>query len=925
MPAGGGRRRALLAGGALVFAIIMQMAMAMPQGEVVSLGEEDDVLLALEAAPIAVGLESGGGKGSPEKQLSRLRNKVATDAKVKKQVDRLQRRKLIDKQVSVKVAKTLAKQMAAKDAATTKVSKAELAKEVLKMKPAFDEKQDIEQLNASREAKKQALASHRLFAQDAHDQLVARSQAGEGQKELPPLPSMQERVKAQDNALKESDSQLLHVSKAELAREMAKIAGAKKKHEAATNNEVDQLRASIKRAEPVSVSDRGNPFRMSPGDKRLIVKRPTIKNLGHAQATAAASQMRDVGLSQAEKRRAAKQSTTHMFTDSTQVKRSALAQAKGMHRLHGAKRKAARIQAEGMKLFPVDERTAQKQLHVKGLSAHDKANAKSQMQIPVLRKGTGQRSAQQQAQMTKLSTKQRRAAALQVKTKLFKISHRNAVGAWRQANSQRLRPSDLQQAASQAKWSPSARAQRAAAVQATEEQLSASQRRAARAQDQAEALSQRDRNQAAAAATPDKLSSSDWQAAHSQAINGKLSTRERNQAVSQSEQLLHQSDALRAVAQAHDAGISKRQQKLSREQARGASFRQVKHFASAQDSSRLFKPTAKIELAARLQTRQYVDPNDLQAAVRQSQGDRLQRKEELGAAKQAARPRLTSSRKAEADRLVHQHGYDGSVRAVAEKQAASEKITLGESVAAQRQASDRLNPKAMKLALRQASPSKMSKKDLKFALRQMKRLYGLSKTQAVDTVTKLTMEARLEALKQAQDRLKKRDAARAKKQAKEIRLSLQDEVAAQRQVTDDKLSHLRKKDEEYAQEQLKSEFAGRLTTENAKIAARLTDKAQKKHEKFLNAFQAWEEAQREKKIRAKYARQREVMLGEAGADAVQAAHKIPSKTATVHRVPIVKPLSGADFTAQLEKIRKRADSAVADIRSLKLKAAGLQL
>merc|ERR1711970_1222491 len=157
---------------------------------------------------------------------------------------------------------------------------------------------------------------------------------------------------------------------------------------------------------------------------------------------------------------------------------------------------------------------------------------------------------------------------------------------------------------------------------------------------------------------------------------------------------------------------------------------------------------------------------------------------------------------------------------------------------------------------------------MKFALDQMRKLYGASKQQAIDKITKLTMKLRLEALRQADDRLKRKDALRAKKQAAAIKLSLQDEWDAAHQATDSRLSKLRIKDEVYAAAQTSSQFAGKLTDDNEKIAQKLVDKASAKRERFLLQYREWEEKKREAKIRAKYAKEREVMLGESGGTAV---------------------------------------------------------
>merc|ERR1712070_558723 len=203
-------------------------------------------------------------------------------------------------------------------------------------------------------------------------------------------------------------------------------------------------------------------------------------------------------------------------------------------------------------------------------------------------------------------------------------------------------------------------------------------------------------------------------------------------------------------------------------------------------------------------------------------------------------------------------------------------------------------------------------------MKQMKKLYGVSKKQAVDNLTKLTMKKRLAALRQADDHLKRKDAADAKKQAKEMKMSLQDEWDAAHQVTDKHLSRLRKNDEKFASSQTTSQFNGFLSKKNAKIANTLATKALQKREKFLSGFEAWEEERREAKIRAKYAKESHDLLGESNDLRVHKSVKKKSPPVRAH------PMKLGDFQALQKKIQDEANKSVLAVRAIALTAGQMQ-
>merc|ERR1712046_551504 len=118
------------------------------------------------------------------------------------------------------------------------------------------------------------------------------------------------------------------------------------------------------------------------------------------------------------------------------------------------------------------------------------------------------------------------------------------------------------------------------------------------------------------------------------------------------------------------------------------------------------------------------------------------------------------------------------------------------------------------------------------------------------------------------------DAAIAKKQAKEIRLSLQDEWNAAHQAKDKQLWALGKRDAKWASKQIESAFSGKMSTKDAKLAEKITNKALKKRQRFLSEYREWEEKRKEAKIRRKYEKQRQQLLGESGTVGESADNKM---------------------------------------------------
>ena len=140
----------------------------------------------------------------------------------------------------------------------------------------------------------------------------------------------------------------------------------------------------------------------------------------------------------------------------------------------------------------------------------------------------------------------------------------------------------------------------------------------------------------------------------------------------------------------------------------------------------------------------------------------------------------------------------------------------------------------------------------------------------------------------------------------------EEEMHAAQQAHDAKLEHLSHGAERYARKQTESEFAGKLTAENAAIAMRLAKKAMKKKRKFLAGYEKWEEEREEAKVRAKYEKQRKLLLGESGH--VKKVMKVmPKKAKPRIKVQAKAPLALDAFHQKLAAIRRSADHDIAGI------------
>jgi len=372
--------------------------------------------------------------------------------------------------------------------------------------------------------------------------------------------------------------------------------------------------------------------------------------------------------------------------------------------------------------------------------------------------------------------------------------------------------------------------------------------------------------------------------------------------------------------QAREIDISHGDKAKAQSQASGLHYTKVEAEAKGQLRNSIFEPNVKNQLMAMKQAKgMRLRAADKRYAHRQAFDKGINKSDKAAAEYQATGPRYSLAARSEAAKLATGPAYEGLPKRFAQAQAELDlltgKVTKKAMEKAKKQADDTENPKDMKRAIEQAASEKLNSNDMKFALRQANKMYGMSKKQAVDTITKLTAEVQLFALRQADDSLKKRDAARAMTQAKEMRLTLEEEMHAAQQAHDSKLEHLSRGTERYARKQTESEFAGMMTAENAAIAMKLAKNAEAKKRKFLSGYEQWEEERQEAAVRAKYEKQRQRLLGETGNVGPGYPGNVQKVVVIQKTVPSAKatPLGLDAFNQKLASIRHAADQDIAGI------------
>lgn len=931
-----------------------------------------------EDAPKAPALQQGELQVSSKPEALPLENaEQSEDADAQKKLAQKEKKAALNAAVNTKVERSLEKSLQAKDDQLMHVSKAELNREIKRETAGFDAKQDMEAAMAPQAAKEQAHDD----GDNKHEELMAKIQAGgkpvpdvdklienhdhvvskiddhllsvrqhQLGKDLEKLvPSTADLVKQDEKSLAKGDEELMHVSKKELNDEVSKMMA---KMSATTKNlnghtqaesvssELDEMRNAIEHAQPVDETQDGNPFHMTNDGRKLVVANPVMQGLTQSQAHTADVQAKFMKLNPAEQAWAKYQDNSKMFVPTKARLDAAYAQAKGMKPLRGAAKLAAQAQAKGLNLRKADEEDADVQAAGPILSAQEKVAAMKQMNMPPLT-AMQARAASEQSRMPTLNAQQQRAAAQQASTKLFSINHDQAVAAWRQSQEPDMTQTDMKEATEQsAAITVSPKDRQRASMQAQMEQLTDAEKADAESQTQLPAPSQQEMAAAASDAEENPLSNAEREEAEAQSNVRRLTPTQQQLAMNQATQQLRPMDAASAMQQAFEKPLSPNDQQESASQAQGMQYSKVRKQAEGQVNSKLFKPNVEDEVFAFKQGQGIQLKNqEQQAAAQQAVATKLKPWEAAEAQMQAASPQMTKASTLEANKLAAQPEYHGDTKNMAVKQAQLDlltgKITAQASHEAEEQASEQQNPRDMKKALEQAMGPTLSHKDMQFAVTQAKKMYGMSKKQAVDTVTKLTEEMRLQALRQADDSLKRRDAARAKKQAEEVKLTLQDEWDAAHQAHDNELEKLSQENAAYAQKQTDGEFAGQMTAENAKIARDLTTKALKKREKFLSGFEEWQEKRREAKLRLKFAKEREALLGESASVAPNKQKKVTIRPHQKHGTDLGEsgsvsaaqpsgPLALDEFHKKLEAIRNAAKADIDDIHVTTNKAMGVR-
>jgi len=845
--------------------------------------------------------------------------KAANKADLAKEEEGEHQEKL-DLKVSQKVEKSLEKSMSAEDDSLTHISKEELNKEIAKESPEFAQKTAVEAFTAPDDAKDQA--SERVNTE--HDDKMAEAQAGEDVKNVKNVASPEKKVKVKTEAEEEKeiaaeDDELMHVSKkelqAEIAKEQSKLGADDEESPTQASADIDNVQQAISKAQPVGLRDDGNPFKMTEAGRSMLVRQNQLKLTRLAansiDAKFGASQSHLPKLTRSDKAAAVAQQLTKLFYATKNEKQAAKAQAKGMTPLKGTEAEDAKTQAHVDGLKEVDEEVADAQASEDTLSSASKLAAHEQSEDDRLTSAQ-QMKATKQAQIPNMSVRDTALAKTQIRSKLFHISQKSAIEAWRQSLDTKLNPKDVQLAARQeADFLLSQRDKTEARLQSRDQDLTSVQKVEAEEQTQALKVSNRDRKAAAEDAEPLRITGAEKIKARKQADFTPLSSDERMEAAMQAKsQHLKVPDALESVSQALEIPITKAEKATAAAQADGLHYTKVMNEAQKQIVSELFRPKVKDTIEAMKQAEDMkLKVTDKLYAHDQAVVRKMDQAESSAAKYQAMAPRYSVGNKLEAMKLAAEPKYKGIRKKFAQAQAQLDeltgKVTKTSMKEAFKLADDRVNRGDLRKAFKQAAAPKLDKKDMKFAITQANKLYGMSREQAIDTITKLTAEVQLYAIRQADDTLKARDAARARKQAAEIRLSLADEMHAAEQAHDKKLDTLTKGTEEYAKRQIVSQFAGVLTRANADLAWRLTDDAAKKKEKFEEGFRKWEEEREEALIRKKYTLQRQALLGESN----EIKKPKPNHVKKVKKKQPA-PLDILSFHKKLAAIRAAADKEV---------------
>jgi len=503
---------------------------------------------------------------------------------------------------------------------------------------------------------------------------------------------------------------------------------------------------------------------------------------------------------------------------------------------------------------------------------------------------------------------------------LFKMDKKDAIKAFLQGQTDPLNLQESKLANAQSiESSLSQTGKRMAAKQADGMNLSSGEKRAASYQAKDMPLSRADRLEAKREAQGFVLTDSEKKNAAQQSELTVLTGKEVIGAQMQSTQRLHKKDAAEAKRQASQVSMTKAESTMAKAQSVGDKFSASVRAESNQISrTRLFADTKSIQhMAVEQATASLLNTEERKKAASQAEMLKVTEADLDKSRQQAANPKITNAVQKEARALSQQPALVGALKQLAVSQANMDeltgKITPQEIKAAEKQASfaQAHDVRYLREAVRQEASPSLTSRDEKFSLKQMNSMYGMSKEQAVDTISQMTNEKHEKSVRQVDDHLKYKDEVIARKQASEGELSLQDQWDAAHQASDKGLWHLAQKDARWAHQQIESAFDGKLSEEDAKLAEKLADDAEKKQQKFEANFQAWREAKEEAKIRAQFAQEKTMMLGEsANVKKAVSAKKLKKAPAKI----VLPALSLEEFQRKLMDIKKETENSVSEIR-----------
>lgn len=423
---------------------------------------------------------------------------------------------------------------------------------------------------------------------------------------------------------------------------------------------------------------------------------------------------------------------------------------------------------------------------------------------------------------------------------------------------------------------------------------------------------------AAAAQARQVLNGKDQKAAASQASQV-MSFQNQETAFRQADDHLSSRKEMGAMVQATDPEMSSSENMAAQKQATGARYEskvQQEALAQAKDT-----PSVQEMLTAADQAENKIRKSDQLQAQRQVREESISKADQIGAWKQAQVPQASVAISKQAELQAAAPDSNPQSFRFAKHQAQGAEYDTRTAVKAWQQSSNRLHKADAAKAKEQAQLADATR-NMALAKKQADQMFGAASKQAIDTDSHLTIKKRLEALKQTDDALKHKDAKVASKQALPLKLTATDSQFSKNQIFDSKISRLRKQEERYAAQQVKSHFAGDMNDQDRQLAQKQADKAETKHQSFLHGYAAWKEKKRREAIKAKYALKMKKLLRTRDSRA-QADLGEGEGTSRQRVVPKQhKVIEWNKFYKSLKRIRAHASDAIHQVHALSLQNQG---